>query len=165
MKKIITFISLLLITIIGISFSQERIIEQSMIIDGTIKNAKDGTKVFLVIKDSNYKAHVDSTVIKNQKFLFKKAIADPSEAVILTDSTRSIQDPNKFRIFYTENARLNFVADYDKMFSASIKGGMLNKDFDMYNKGINQLRYFVLGQYMAEMRKPTFRTDPNAGNI
>ena len=155
-----TCLVLLLAFALSPTYSQESTDIREMIIHGSVKNAKDGTKVYLLTKDYTYKTSIDSTVIKNERFYFIKTKQNYGEALIVLESMSNLIQPNTHRIFYTDNGELRFSSVYNELHTAQISGGRLNTDYDVYNKNVNYLERVILASYRLEMRKPGHKYNP-----
>src|ERR1700748_119255 len=139
MKKL-TLISLLFIA--TTVFSQGK----SYVINGTIKKVTDNSYIYLSHKYDDV-THVDSALVKGEKFTFKGKTPEPNMYWITLTKTE-----NPSLIFFVDNTNITVFADMDSLSTARIKGGATQEDYktwlQMQNK-YGEVRKNLIMQYNA----------------
>jgi thiol-disulfide isomerase/thioredoxin len=136
-------------------------------IEGTIKGNVEGKKVFLryddVVKDL-----VDSTTIRDGKFMFSLHITSPRFLSLIFEEPvvagRALQ--NKMASFFADRRKISFQADYDSLkkefnsyssklaLQAMVTGSTANDQFLEYYKGVSvymEARSELFNKYIAFM--------------
>ena len=116
MKKI-SLLFCLLFT--ATAFSQGK----GYVINGTIKQVPDNSYIYLTHK-YNEATLIDSSLVKEGKFLFKGKTPEPNMYWI---TLKKIENP--VLIFFVDNTSISITAQADSMGEAHIKGGATQNDY------------------------------------
>jgi len=111
----------------------DEIKEGEFLLNVTITNLKDGTKILLKKQEENNTIVVDSTLAKNGKFSFKGAIETPSMYGIFIDSIQGGIYP------LVESGTTSITAHKDSIFSPRITGSKLNEELDSFKLGSQKI--------------------------
>jgi thiol-disulfide isomerase/thioredoxin len=99
-------------------------------INGTVKNAKDSSWVFLKVDNKL----MDSSMVINGKFKLEGKVNEPTDCVLYF---RNSQDD---KIFWVENKSMTFNAEKGKLADAVVTGSSTQKDEDIIDSEILPLR-------------------------
>ena len=116
-RKKISILSFLLIATTVVSQGK------SYVINGNIKKAPDNSYVYLSHIYSDV-THVDSALVKGEKFTFKGKTLEPNMYWI---TLKKVETPSL--IFFVDNTTITVAADVDSMSTAKIKGGTTQDDY------------------------------------
>jgi peroxiredoxin len=137
MKKINLLLCLFIATNV---FSQGK----GYIINGVIKQAADNSYVYLTHK-YNDATHVDSALVKGNKFTFKGKTTEPNMYWLTLHKT-----DNPSLIFFVDNTTLTINTSIDSLATAHVKGGATQEDYKtwlaMQNK-YGETRKGLIQQY------------------
>ncbi len=116
MKKI-SFVSFLLTA--STIFAQGK----AYVINGSIKKASDNSYIYLSHKYNDI-THVDSALVKSEKFTFKGKTPEPNMYWITLQKTA-----NPTLIFFVDNTNITVTTEVDSLASAKVKGGVTQDDY------------------------------------
>jgi len=120
MKTISLLIFLLFCTFSAISQ------EKTYLIKSELTGIKDGTKIFLSrFKSDDY----DSTIAKNNKFIFKGRLAEPDEAVLAIGSINNIGKRDISKVIWIEPGTIHIKGNFNNIPAIEVTGSASNEEY------------------------------------
>ncbi|MGB5943692.1 MAG: TlpA disulfide reductase family protein [Leeuwenhoekiella sp.] len=102
--------------------------ESGYVIDGTVSNLEEGSKIYLLQLDENNQfAPTDTTAVKNRSFAFKNPAITSSEI-----SRLAFENKREGVIFVSENGGINVKVNGDSIADSEVRGGAENEYFTAY---------------------------------
>lgn len=101
---------------------------------GTVSGKATSKKIYLSFRtlNPNDEPIIDSTVIVNNKFIFKGFINEPKEAFIY--NSRKESSNSSSAILYLEPKKLDLIIDYNNFNTAKLKGSKTHDEYSLLQK-------------------------------
>ena len=110
-------------------FQNKKLFELS----GTINDKISSKKIYLSYKTFDGKSIIDSSLIVNNKFVFKGFITDPIEAIICNNS-RILMTSTSANLLYLEPKKLNLSLDYINFKNSKLTGSKTHDEYCLLQK-------------------------------
>ncbi len=136
MIKKITFLS---IAALMMGCNTQRLSDNEFVLNGSIQGM-DGKDIYMIYKQNDTTAVMDTTKIVNGTFTFNGKIEHPfSLSYVYFGNIQELQNPNRIT-FYAEPAEMTMVIDKDNFAHPTITGSVGQAELDSYHSEFNRLK-------------------------